>query len=309
VKSDGTIDNLMTEFVKIISSKKVRDGSDIIWENEYESYTTEEFVKFSSRKNIIENQPNEYKMIPIVYKTRDCVTLMPEPDEDTFNMVTLLPLILTDLNFAIKYQCFSIFYTVNCKAKNMTISPNAVWNFESTGQDGDKPELGMLSPSAKVEDVLKAIRAEYTMWLEEKGLKLDSLNQTSEQISGIAKAIDMADVTNDINYQRGIFVEAEKELLKLYGLMTTGREWEVDVGFETQSIFEETPSEKVERITKKLTFGLISKQRAIEEANAHMSKEAIDEMKKDIEKESVVDNGQVRSGDNSSREGQNGNAV
>jgi hypothetical protein len=278
VKGDGTIDNVVTEFIKVISTKTLQASDGIVFETEFEAYTKEEFVRFNSKGEILENRPNEYGIIPVAYFTRDTVTLMPEPDEDSFNMVTLLPLIMTDLNFAIKYQCFSIFYTMNCRAKNMTISPNAVWNFEGTGQEGDKPEIGMLTPSAKVEDVLSAIRTQYSMWLEEKGLKLNSLADGSEPLSGIAKAIDMADVTNDINYQRGLFIQAEKDLLAIWGKMQHNAEWKVDVGFEPTSIFEETPSEKVDRLIKKVDANLMSLDQAIKEANQHMSREAVEAM-------------------------------
>lgn len=303
VKGDNSIDNVMTEYIKIIKTKKESSS----YTNEMMSYTMEEFVTFNSKGEVIETIPNELGFIPVVYATRDCVTLVPEEDQDTLNMVTLLPLMLTDMNFAIKYQCFSIFYTVNCKAKNMTISPNAVWNFESTGQDGDKPELGLLTPTAKVDDILLAISKQYNMWLEEKGLKFDAFDSSSFQnISGIAKAIDKADATNDINYQRTIFQNMEKELLRQYGLMQYGREWIVDVSFEVQSIVEETPTEKVDRIIKKLDKNLISTRRAILEANAHMSEQSIADMMIEIEQErkqkelEEMSDGQVRSGDDTS---------
>jgi len=212
---------------------------------------------------------------------------MPEQDVDTFNMVTLLPLLLTDGNFAIKFQCFSIIYTMNLDAKNMTLSPNAVWQLKSTGTETDKPELGVIKPSANIPDILEWIRAQFSLWLESKNIKLKSFGNSTasvENASGIAKAIDAADVSQDLTYQRVIFTRLEADVFRLMGLLL-GKQITVATSFKMQNLVPETDKEKTEVIVLKKTNGLISSKQAIKEANRHMSQEEIQEMTKDIEGE------------------------
>jgi hypothetical protein len=280
VMGDGTIDNVMTEFIKIIGSKPVGGVS----VTEYEAYTVEEFVRFDSNGNITERTPNEFGVIPVIYATRDCVTLMPDVDDDTINMVTLLPLLLTDLNFAMKYQCFSIIYTMNLEARNLTVGPNAIWHFKSDGAEGDKGELGMLSPTVRAADMLDTIKAQYSIWLEERGIKISSLEKASmENLSGIAKAIDQADITEDLKYQRGIFRNIEREIFSTIGKLTSPNvDLLVTTSFHEETLIEETATEKVDRIIKKIDAQLISWERAVKEANSHMTDADIETMKAEI---------------------------
>lgn len=281
VMGDGTIDNVMTQFIKIIGSKMVGGVTTV---TEYEAYTAEEFVRFDSNGNVIEQRPNEFGVIPVIYATRDCVTLMPDVDDDTINMVTLLPLLLTDLNFAMKYQCFSIIYTMNLEAKNLTVAPNAMWNFKSDGGDGDKGELGMLNPTVRAADMLDTIKAQYSIWLEERGIKISALEKASmDNLSGIAKAIDQADVTEDLKYQRGIFREIERGLFSTIGkLVSPSMELLISTSFHEETLVEETATEKVDRIIKKLEAQLMSWERALKEANSHMTDADIETMKAEI---------------------------
>jgi hypothetical protein len=283
VMGDGTIDNVMKGFIKIIGTENAGHGPVEI----YEMYTSEAFVSFNSKGEILRIQPNTYGEIPIAYITRDTVTLMPEQDVDTFNMVTLLPLLLTDGNFAIKFQCFSIIYTMNLDAKNMTLSPNAVWQLKSTGTETDKPELGVIKPSANIPDILEWIRAQFSLWLESRNIKLKSFGNSTasvENASGIAKAIDAADVSQDLTYQRVIFTRLEADVFRLMGLLL-GKQITVATSFKMQNLVPETDKEKTEVIVLKKTNGLISSKQAIKEANRHMSQEEIQEMTKDIEGE------------------------
>jgi hypothetical protein len=276
VMGDGTIDNIMRAFIKIIGTEKTPHGDVEL----YEMYTNEWFVSFNSNGNVIEERPNLYGFIPIAYITRDTVTLMPEEDVDTFNMVTLLPLLLTDGNFAIKFQCFSIIYTMNLEAKNLTLSPNAVWHFKSIGTETDKPELGVIKPSANIPDILEWIRAQFSLWLESKNIKLKSFGNSTasvENASGIAKAIDAADVTQDLAYQRLIFSSLEADIFRIIGELS-GRPLNVSTGFKTQNLVPETDKEKTEVVVMKKTNGLISHEQAVKEANRHMTAEEIQQM-------------------------------
>lgn len=299
VMGDGTIDNVMTGFIKIISSQRDRSGNTI---EVYEIMTPEYFISFDSNGDIISREPNLFKVIPVVYATRDTVTLMPEEDSDTFNMVTLLPLLLTDGNFAIKFQCFSIIYTMNVDAKNMTMSPNAVWHLKSTGAENDKPELGVIKPSVNIPDILEWIRAQFSLWLESKNLKLKAFGGAGnalENASGIAKAIDAADVSSDLKYQRRIFSRVERDIFKMIGVLSDSR-FDIATAFKSENLVPESNKEKIETLVLKVTNGLMSKDQAIKEANKHMTTEEIALMIAQIDKEQAAN--ELRSRDENSRQ-------
>jgi hypothetical protein len=288
VMGDGTIDNVMTGFIKIISTQRDLSGNTV---EVYELITAEYFISFNSNGDIISREPNLFKVIPVVYATRDTVTLMPEEDSDTFNMVTLLPLLLTDGNFAIKFQCFSIIYTMNVEAKNMTMSPNAVWHLKSVGGDNDKPELGVIKPSVNIPDILEWIRAQFSLWLESKNLKLKALGGAGnalENASGIAKAIDAADVSSDLKYQRRIFSRVERDIFRTIGVLSDSA-FDLSTSFKSENLIPESNKEKIETLVLKVTNGLMSKDQAIKEANNHMTSEEIALMIAQIDKEHEED--------------------
>jgi hypothetical protein len=308
--SDGTIDNVMVAFIKVIGDEiKATANQGQLLVTEYEVITASETYTLDSSGGIKDRVPHEFGMIPIVYATRDIVTLQPPEDMDTFEMVTLLPILLTDGNFAIKFQCFSIIYTMNLEAKNMTLSPNAVWNFKSTGQEGDKGELGMLKPTVAVEDILSFIKAQFALWLESKKLKMQSFASAQlDSVSGIAKAIDQADVTADLAYQRKIFSDMERRLFALLG-KEQNAEYKVATSFHPEALMPETNKEKTEVIALKLENNLLSWEQALKEANNHMTTDALQAMMEQIkvekkEREKENENGELRSGDQLGRESQ-----
>jgi hypothetical protein len=265
--SDDTIDNNIIEFIKIIGEKNTATGTVFI----YESYTADEFITYDGNGNILTRIPNEFGFIPVAYITRDVVTVMPDKDDETLAMVTLLPLLLSDLNYALKFQCFSIIYTINAAAKNMTLAPNAVWPFKTDGSDTDKPEIGQIKPSVAVNDLLSALMAQYSLWLESRSIKINSFStQSQDNLSGIAKAIDQADVMEDVRYQRTLFMALETNLMRIITSMR-GLDVEPTVTFEDSTLIPETPSEKIDRLIKKLDAKLISWELAVKEANTHLS--------------------------------------
>lgn len=299
VWGDGTIDNVMRAFIKIIGYGEGKDSTGNQVEI-YEMTTPNLFVTFDSEGIIISQSENLFGVIPVVYATRDTVTLMPEEDKDTFNMVTLLPLLLTDGNFAIKFQCFSIIYTMNLDAKNMTMSPNAIWQFKSNGAESDKPELGVIKPSVNIPDILEWIRAQFSLWLESKNLKLKAFGSggsTIENASGIAKAIDAADVSSDLNYQRRIFSRVERDIFRTIGVLSE-KPMDLVTAFKSQNLIPESNKEKIETLVLKVTNGLMSKEQAIKEANNHMTQEEVAMMIAQIEKEH--EENELRSGDENS---------
>jgi hypothetical protein len=213
------------------------------------------------------------------YLKRDTTELMPSPKYDDYEMVTLLPLLITDGNYALKYQAFSIIYTIDAKAKEMSMAPSAVWNFSGDGEDGSKPSVGTLTPKADIGSVTQMVEMEYGMWLQTKGIKSNGITlNRQDSTSGVAKIIDEGDVSEDVAYQREILAPAQVKLLEILGLEGA------EVTYK-QDVVKETPTETVDRIIKKLDAGLMTEERAIREANVHLSEQELTEMIEELNSE------------------------
>jgi len=255
-------------------------------------YSMDFFVEIK-KGQIGEIQENPYGVLPFVYLKRDTTELMPRSNQDDFEMVTLLPLLLTDSNFALKYKAFSIMYTVNLEAKNMELSPNAIWNFNSTGSDIDKVQIGELKPSLAVDEVLKNLTTQYALWLETKNLKSPTFQggaMSTQSLSGIAKMIDESDVTDDVATQRDILAEGEEELFHLVENMAPIHRraysfGEVTVSFTPSNEMPEIPKERQERILELYDKGFSSKVRTLQDLHNLETKEVAENLYSEIMKE------------------------
>ena len=215
-----------THFIKIVSanysaSSTYKQNSfankSFLNNCEFHIYDNESYAVVRDNK-LVSIAEHTYKEIPFVYIKKDTTELMPRSNKDDYEMVTLLPLLLTDNNFALKYKAFSIFYTVNCESTDMELSPNAIWSFQATGSESDKIEVGNLVPSLNTDEAIKNITTQYALWLETKNLKSPVFQETgtsNQSLSGIAKIIDEADVSADVSQQRDILSAAENKIFKL----------------------------------------------------------------------------------------------
>jgi hypothetical protein len=266
--NDSINPSRVTHFIKILDAET------------FAIYTDQEYVEIDIDGKVIQALPNEYGRIPFVYVTRS-LDLMPKSFQDDIEMITLLPLLLTDANYALKYQAFSIIYTMNLEANNLELAPNTVWHLQSNGSEGDKPEIGHIKPTLSIDEVIKNITIQYALWLETKNLKSQNLTQNQSSvasISGVAKLIDDADANDDIEEQRKILNRAEEDFFELCGLkFNQPYLQETIVTFIPQSRMPELPSEKVDRIIKKYDAKLSTRIDAIKEANGFITdQEAID---------------------------------
>jgi|SRR6056297_1755605 len=262
--------NKVTHFIKIVKSGTQPD------DQEYHIYSNDEFLAINGEGKVLQSLPNPYNTIPFTYIKRDTSELMPKVGKDDYEMVTLLPLLLTDMNFALKYKAYSIMYVLNAEAPDLNLAPNAIWSFNSIGQEGDKVEINQLTPTLAVDEVLQNISMLYTMWLETKNLKSPALSNKSQSIqalSGIAKIIDDADISDDIDAQADILQEAETNLLKKIAKVAvpSGFNWDfsdVQVSFMKKTLLPETQKDKVDRVIQKLENKLISWTDALSEIHS-----------------------------------------
>ena len=141
-----------------------------------------------------------------------------------------------------------------------------------------------------VKDILDALFTQYSMWLESRSIKLGSLDRgvsAAGSLSGIAKAIDNADVEADIEYQRELFEEAEEAVFAMLSKLTGSSESEVEVEFKNDSIIPETPTEHVDRIIKEMSAGLTTLRMGIRAVHPSLSEQEIEAIAIEGEMEEV----------------------
>ena len=283
VMDDGTIDGNITAFIKVMS------------EDSFQVYTPEQFFMLDINGGVTEVQENTFGFIPVVYIKRDCLTVMPPEDKDTIKMVTLLPLLLTDMNYALKFQCFSIVYTIDCDIKNMQLAPNAVWPLKASEGYGEnaKPSIGTIEPKVAVSDILDALFTQYSMWFESRNLKLQSIERGAggDSLSGIAKLLDNSDVDADIDYQKEIFAEAEAQLFTLIAQLKGGATSDVVVSFPKNQVIPEAPTEKVDRLVKEVNAGFTTKRMAVRAIHPSLTEEEVNDVLLNAKQEEEVPNG------------------
>lgn len=273
----------VTHFLKHVGNKKNEKEESIeVWF----VYTKEEFMAIDQNGRILreymqENEGvNPFGFIPFMYSTTSEHSLMPVQDTDTLELAKLLPVQLTDLAGAIMFQCFSIVYGVDVDSENMTMSPNAFWNFKSDPQSDKTPSIGTIKPQADIDKVMSFIKDTLTTWLETKGIRVGSVGhlQASNMSSGVSKIIDEMDAFEKIKRQMDMFKYDEYRFWKLIGKMHNRwiefgeiqgqpplpEDWEVITEFkEPEPKFDRQALTK--NVIDKLTNEVISQETAIRE--------------------------------------------
>ena len=285
---------IMTHFVKIIEKD---------W---YVIYDEEEYIELKEGEKV-DSGLHGAGRIPFVYINSNQFLLKPYEDEETLDMTLLLPLMLTDLNFALRFQSHSIVYGVNVDAKNLEMTPNSFWSFKSTGVEGDKPELGTIKPDVDSEKMLSTVQTQFSLWLDTKNIKTYGFAPEGRQlanISGISKAIDNADVTDEIEKQIEVFKKAEYELFDLVKIMYNNKilasypetvevipeEFCPIIIFTRKSEIIETKREKLETEILKLENSLTSRRKVLSVLNPDYTDAEIDNLLEEIDNENIDDN-------------------
>ncbi len=203
----------------------LESGSDEAPRTLFHGYTSDEFVIFDDKGNIqtqlmadleIEGTKNPVGSLPGVYINRSKYQVMPKRDSDTLAMTLVVPVWLTDLSYALKYQVFSVLYTIDVDQSGLKQSPNALWDLKSNAGLGDaaKPSVGVIKPEVDSDKALNFIKAVFTLWMETRNIKPGAMGQMSGDnlASGVAKIIDEADTSGDRQSQVPFFKTAEEEL-------------------------------------------------------------------------------------------------
>lgn len=296
-----------TVFIKFMGSK---ENKDIFW-----LYTDKEFLAIDSEGDIVKEDMvdnptgvNPIGKIPFVYINRSRYKLIPNPDSDMLRMTLLIPILLADLNFAAKYQTFSIIYGIDVDTENLEMNPSALWNFKSDPEStGSK--IGTIKPSADTDKMIDSITTQLAMWFETRNLRGATISgfsngrygQNDSSSSGIALLIQNLDTSEDRKVQTQYFTEAESNLWSLitkylHPYWVENNKINETKGFTTDEINTfyspeyEIKSDKdlVEEIQMKMNMGLISRKLALRQLYPNMKEAQLQELLRDIELDETI---------------------
>lgn len=300
----------MTVFIKIMELPKNRYQSidEQMEKTIFYLYSAEEFLIIDGKGNIYydkmkelgnEDGVNVYGVIPAVYISQSKIDLIPMKDTDTYNMSILTPLIFSDLNYCIQFLSHSVFFGIDVDVANLEMNPDSFWEVTSKPGENSKPQIGTIKPEVDITESIQNIKEQMSIWFDTKGLKTNTNVQGSvDNLSGIAKLIDSADTTEARKRQSLVFKQAEDDLWYLISKMHEvwamngqieerrlfSKEFEVAVEYSDLKPFVDIKT-KLEEIKLKLDNGLISKQKALKEANPDLTEEQLDELMTEIENE------------------------
>lgn len=312
VHSYDRVDPTKPTHYTLIMGKRTSGTGEII--EIYHTYTDEEFLVWSSRKEVLIEDMiafgnpegiNPFGKAPFVYTNRSANLLTPKPDSDTLRMTKIIPILISDLNYAVKFQSFSIMYSVDLDDENITMAPNAFWHFKSDPTKDKTPEIGSIKPQVDIPQVMELIQAELSLWLNSRGIKPGSIGTLTADnaASGIAKMLDEMDTTDERKKQVAIYTDAECEMWDLVANYMHPY-WVKNQLIENRAMF--TPSaEVVVRFAEQLPLlsrgdlvrdlkdeveaRFTSKHRAIKVLNPAMTDEQIDELIAEIDEELTLE--------------------
>lgn len=304
-----------THYIKLMGEKKKKvnqHAEKTVYV--YYIYTKDEFLPVDSDGHVLEdvlaelNNPdgiNPYGALPGVYVNRSRHSIIPVIDSDTLRMTKIIPVLLSDLNFAVMYQAFSIIYGIDVDDQNIKMSPNAFWRFKSDPTSQNKsPSVGVIKPQVDIAQVMGFIMGQLSFWLQSKNIRPGQVGTVTPETfsSGVSKLVDEMDTFEDRQKQVPYFVNAEREFWDLLlhhmhpiwvqqglidekRLFTAGQQ--VNVQFAKQ-IPQASRPEILAEVDKELTLQLITRSDAIMRLNPEMSDEEVKEYIAEINSENAI---------------------
>lgn len=291
-----------TVFIKFMGdAKRIQDESTITRDgvylkpsedarvNIYYIYSNSEFLVVDSDgqlrpdltppKNI--NGINPIGELPAIYINKSKTHLLPLPNTDLLSNTLLVPKLLGDLNYAVKYLSHSIVLVKDMDVPdNIDRNPDAVWNFKSTNaaDEAQQGSVDVITPKIDIDAVIRLIQTIVATWLESLGVRPGNMGQPtgSSRTSAVAKIVDEADTTAFRNSQVGLFSSVEKRLFSLIAKYhnvwrTTSKiqlaskfsnEFDISVMFPEQKLFS-SEKERIEKASMLLDKGLATKKQAL----------------------------------------------
>lgn len=299
-----------THYIKSMGQKKYKNGKTV---DVFYVYSKDEFLPVTAKGEVLDDvlveleNPegiNPFGALPMVYANRSHYQLIPIPDSDIVSMSKLIPILLSDLNFATMFQCFSIFYTIDADEENLRMAPNALWNLKSDPKRQTAPQVGVIKPTVDINQVLQLVTQELAMWLQSKNIRPGQVGNLNAEnfASGIAKVVDEMDTAEDRGKQVKIYKKLEQgfwdlliqkmhpywvsqQLIEERRLFTT--DCQIIVEFPEQSPMVDR-EKLVNTILLEWNNGLITRRMALKKAHPEMTEDQITELEQALDEENTV---------------------
>lgn len=311
--NDASAPNMMTHFVTVSHEKKMNGGG---VRQVFFVYTAQEFFICDSdgklRTDIMQNlgvtdNGNAFGTIPFTYASASKNRLMPNPDTDILAMTKLIPVLLSDLNYAVMFQSFSIMYSIDADDGGIVRAPNAFWAFKSDPNTEKKPEIGTIKPSVDIDAVIGLIQSELSLWLNSRGIRPGTVGQLDKDsfASGVSKLIDEMDTYEGRQRLCQIMVKVESNFWTLL-MHHTHPQWVkakdlgegIPAGLFTPGIRVETVFQAqqpmvsrgtlVDEQQKEMQAGFTTRRRALKKLNPQMTDDEIDKLIAEIDAEKTA---------------------
>ena len=284
----------------IILLAGVKEGKPVYWV--YDAYSFQMYVgeePISSPENPMGINP--FGKLPFIYTPDSKYQLMPIQDSSMLKVVKTVPVILSDLNLAAMFQTFSILYGIDVDDEAIKFAPNAFWKFKSDLTTDKKPEIGQIKPQVDIDQVIRLVEAELSMWLGTKGIRPGAVGQltTENFASGISKVIDEMDTYEARQKQVAVFQYAEKNMWDLI-LKTMHPYWVSQNMIENKTLFSanakikttfavqlsmQSRAQVVQDLQREMASGFITRKMAISKLNPEMGEEDVLELMAEIDQE------------------------
>ena len=250
---------------------------------------------------------NRFGRIPFYYGKKSRTELVPFPNKEGLDISILIPKLFADLNYAAQYMSHSIIWIKNASISGQEINPDAVVDLgERTEENGD-PEMGVITPSVDIPNVISMIQSQMSMYLSSIGIKAtsDGAVTPGREASGVAKAIEEGDTTAERKMQVEFFRDVEMHLWDLISDMQAvwvkngvlspeaeRRTFSQNFVDDFTIIFAEmkplkTTRQKIEEIQLLRDQKLITKKRAIKLIYPEMSDVQIEEWLEELKDEGM----------------------
>lgn len=304
----------MDVFVKFIGKKEVVSKQGKVIRDIFYAYSNEEFTAFDSagelyKEALVDNGGvNPYGIIPFVYGNRSDNKIIPTVKTDMLQITKLIPAIMTDLIGCIQFQSFSIVYGVDIDMENCKIGPNAIWSLKSDLASQKAPQLGTISPTANIAEVLNFIQSMFSMWLESMSIKVGNIGQVdgANFASGISKIIDEMDTIDARKRNIEYFMSEERELWQKIRVMhnhwvLTGQltnlplfsdAFDIQIEF-TQPTPYQSRAQMISEVKEEMALGLMNKRMAIKKLYPNRKDFEVMEMMNELNME--MENGKAES--------------
>lgn len=275
----------------------------IFWSDEsyFETDYSGTILKEKMRSMENEEGENPFDILPFEFINESSTSVNPIQDDDLLSVSTAIPVLLTDLLFGLKFQCWAIIWTIG-KVGDIPFNPNSVIEMDF-GEDGQRPEINTVKPDLDSDKMLSVIMALVSLILSTKNLQAGSITDgitVQNAASGIAKMMDSAESVEDKKDQQAFFYKAEQGIFsKLREMMKVWKQWnelnevydfELPEDFSVNITFQDpralmTESEQIDTSKKKLEAGLTTLKRELQKLNPDLDDEAIQVLYKEIMEE------------------------